>query len=1101
MNANRKGSALLVVLGMLSFMVISAVAFSAYMRYARLPSSFLRQTASSRLLAKAAVAKAIDEIDAAIGNMPHPGLWNDPGNLIADVNKYHYPRSGRDAVKLNRNIWRSRIYIGNRGDDDSEVERHFVKPYVNPDSDGDEDENAGTVSPLNLEALAYIPPPLVNEARYYSRRSNAAKWKKLDYDSGRYAFCAIDVSDYFDVNALSANIARSSSPAGRLSLAYLFEDIGQVKDSDTGASERFVAIGTDEKAWDDFMEKIRGKSTAQALASGEDRPTPNQSKVPLVSVADLNLAIGAQNNPGGVQSPFYEYVKQNSGSFYGNVEIDKAKRMAFVTDGWFPTDSKSEAGATYYDLSTDEGQPFERSLLEKDVNPTLRQFQGGSDTAQLIREKFGYLGLAALYDYLDQDNVPVSLAIPQVERTPMIAGITLNNVNGTLKVSGRQPHPDTPAPVGGAAEGNSRTVTQKFNYFIDGAAFAAAIQDGAVTVTVVYPFARGNDLAPRNDEEFTLEGNLAFFFSTGDCPLRPSGNVGADLHLTQDTDFTGKAVANNAVIRVPLQFAGFQNRSFKTVVSKTDMVVKDLAPLRLGGSIPDVTDFFGQTPLATVELKWQQTRSEEGGSWQPETPPDAAAVISSTCDIKAIDDEQKANVLDLNARPALTLRSAIWLRIKNKDGKTVDMVPACLADDQVFLGKNNKNCLPEESRWSGYTYPLMRFTAVSGADPCRFVLENATLSAGLNMPFSLSPASVMCADPRWNWAPESWYAPNGITVDENTWVAEVEKLLGKDCRDNDFVLTTSDAGYMQSVYELALLPRYSKKKLGEPDSGNGVYSDFAELNAVWQDFAVKFEDAKNSALMWRSYHPYPTEALPYDGAAEDDFDEGFSDDSDVPGRGFGVKKYIVSRGGGVKINPYSDNTNVLMAAFANTPCDWLAAADDTGDDAVGVPSSERTSDVGQFNKKHAFCEDNPDAQLPWNAVYSIAGNFARAVRDPQNGGNWRTAYDNLNWDGLDGEWFCGIKAKPGGTTELYDVDRKFLYGYWRECFAAQQQLFLVFVRAEPTMLGGGEIGRIPPSLGARAVALVWRDPNPTEIGANGDPNPHRTRILFYRQFE
>ena len=42
---------------------------------------------------------------------------------------------------------------------------------------------------------------------------------------------------------------------------------------------------------------------------------------------------------------------------------------------------------------------------------------------------------------------------------------------------------------------------------------------------------------------------------------------------------------------------------------------------------------------------------------------------------------------------------------------------------------------------------------------------------------------------------------------------------------------------------------------------------------------------------------------------------------------------------------------------------------------------------------------------------------------------------------------------------------------------------------------GGE-GQTPPQLGARAMALVWRDPEATE----GD-EPHQTRILFYRQFE
>ena len=64
----RNGSALLIVLGVLSFLVVSAVAFSAYMRRARLPSSYLRRTVASRELAKAALARAVDEIDQAIAD-------------------------------------------------------------------------------------------------------------------------------------------------------------------------------------------------------------------------------------------------------------------------------------------------------------------------------------------------------------------------------------------------------------------------------------------------------------------------------------------------------------------------------------------------------------------------------------------------------------------------------------------------------------------------------------------------------------------------------------------------------------------------------------------------------------------------------------------------------------------------------------------------------------------------------------------------------------------------------------------------------------------------------------------------------------------------
>ena len=66
----RKGSALLIVLGMLSFMVVSAVSFSIYMRQSRLPSSYLRRNMAARYLVRAALSRALDELEgAAFGDM------------------------------------------------------------------------------------------------------------------------------------------------------------------------------------------------------------------------------------------------------------------------------------------------------------------------------------------------------------------------------------------------------------------------------------------------------------------------------------------------------------------------------------------------------------------------------------------------------------------------------------------------------------------------------------------------------------------------------------------------------------------------------------------------------------------------------------------------------------------------------------------------------------------------------------------------------------------------------------------------------------------------------------------------------------------------
>ena len=105
---------------------------------------------------------------------------------------------------------------------------------------------------------------------------------------------------------------------------------------------------------------------------------------------------------------------------------------------------------------------------------------------------------------------------------------------------------------------------------------------------------------------------------------------------------------------------------------------------------------------------------------------------------------------------------------------------------------------------------------------------------------------------------------------------------------------------------------------------------------------------------------------------------------------------------------------------------------------------------------------------------------------------WEDQWNSLDWDGQNSD-FCGVTSSD--LNVLSDCDRKFLYGYWRECFAPLQQLFLIFVRAEPLMMGGSD--SMPPQLGARAVALVWRDP----YGTGDNTKPHRTRVLFYRQFE
>ncbi len=155
---------------------------------------------------------------------------------------------------------------------------------------------------------------------------------------------------------------------------------------------------------------------------------------------------------------------------------------------------------------------------------------------------------------------------------------------------------------------------------------------------------------------------------------------------------------------------------------------------------------------------------------------------------------------------------------------------------------------------------------------------------------------------------------------------------------------------------------------------------------------------------------------------------------------------IVNRGSGFKVCPFSDSTNVVLAAFANTPTDWWAAGIDPNGNA-GVPDSDRKA-------ARVFNEYNTKAMFAWKDIEKIAGNFVAAMHDSDvytqsldDGieAIWQDAYDeNLNWSGdvgpNQGDWHnlfgtlttaisSGNSDLDDITDDLYDTDRKFLYAY------------------------------------------------------------------------
>ena len=1045
----RRGSALLIVLGVLAFLVVSAVAFSAFMRRARLPSSYLRRSVAARELAKGALARAIDEIDRAIADDVHPGVG------VRSSNK-----------------WRNRVFFGRDAEEDI----------------------SQTAPTLTFEGLAYIPPPLVNEARYWSRKTPTAVWSSFGYDTGRYAYCALDVSDYFDVNRLVADYPRSSAANRRITAAHLFEPTGH----------RSAPSGAD--AWDTFMERFRDIDEDSLEITFD-----SNSKMPLVSVADFNLALGDKGSIGKMKSPFAEYIKTGTGSFYpaeGTAQLDMYSSMTFVTDGWFPKSKKTLSGngnnaIETYDRADGRYQPYKMTDLQNGgplvLSRTTALYKtqvAPSQEAKTWYDRLSGLGMTALADYLDADRVPISLAVPTTERVPMICGVELRLAQSPSFGVERIDMAPTGWDGGSLPPDNSqvteRKIEQVVRWIVKPDGFAQAFQGGRIHTIVAYPFLH-NDAA--DNPSWTLDGKFALFFTSETAvPFRTRNIDDTEvLHLASTTLPDSGINLETGVMTVKLE-GGRPN--FPAKISDEESAIWE-GDLDLRAGVRLATDLANPgNELLKVTYQWTQTRQQnpQGGftDWTPTfatvkaDPAAAGATLKAHTALPALNADTRVRDADfadnaltekLSANPGWSkrvhLNAAVWLRIKDSDGKVVDMVPASIRDDAFQNSRNDPTVrlLASGSAALEISYwPLLKFGTgvafdfgIAGMES----LENAATD------MSISPAAVMVPDPRHNHMPENWYAESAGNITKSKWLET--NLAGGNDRDGDIFMATSDAGYLQSVYELAFLPRFTNLETVGNYGNSGNYN-IPQNNWNNNEYASGAGDTLNANFMWRTYDPI--------GDNETAFEN-------LP---------FTSEGTGMKVNPYSDSTNVLMAAFANTPVDWRRASTNVMEGATDYASMS----VADFNKKYAWNEYSEGGKFAWEDLQKVAGHFMWRMRNAGNS-SWQTVWNDIDWYGLcsDGKVFAsggGQDMEMSGTTdEIWDVDRKFFYGYWRDCFAAKQQLFLIFVRAEPLMLGGGTADQMPPQLGARAVALVWRDPA-TPSGATSG-YPHRTRLLFYRPLD
>lgn len=1092
----RRGSALLIVLGMLSFMVVSAVSFSMYMRQTRLPSSYLRRNIAARYLVRASLARAIEELEGDFNEDPNWGKYDadEP-----DVEQRFYgiyddpypgcgPRQGSEEsdVKMDGGFWYRRVFM----------------PF------GPTKYAECTVPTIPLEGLAYLPPALIDDVRKVSRFSRTATWRLLPYESGRYAYTVVNVSDLFDINRLMADAPRDSG-LNRITLATLCSKTkGDPFDINTG--------------------------TATSLQALLDKWSSSGYDTPFVSLADFNLLAG----DGTDFAPFMKYVGKTTAAML-NASSSESANALFITDTWFPpeTPSVGSGGSSLSGLDLSVPQPF-LSWTAQGFSQVLNCRNTNQDVKELYEKNLG-IGLVGLYDYLDSDSKPVSLALPTTEAVPMVTGVSCPamltpelNMDETREGQFMIENPNAEAEGEPKKLIIKRTCTQ-----VKVASFGRRVN---TKVLVSYPFKRMVKAQRRTDgHSFKLRGLLKVWAAPAGMGCRPADD---DMNLSandQNLWRNGATLLKNGVATFYCDMSQPSlDTLFKSDVMKTDDALDDQCVLTFACdniAMPvcwkikeEGADAKAQAAYPTKEyLSLDGLRDNQAlfrplkadgsldGDWKSEAAK-AKAALDENAD--------QGDVTEFTFAGEYKLYAAVFLQVL--DGSdVVDMVPATIDSDIEFLGAS-ATARNANARLTGELSPLLNFESDRDV---KFADIEGTLGAAGEVTYS-AWKTLYAVDPRFNYAPENWFGLNAnTTVSKDEWKQTVTPLLGQNGWDRDIFMFVSDQEYLQDIGELQFLPA-----LQDFDGSGSFLSSYSpDFNgqAFSQRTGPRTGAFANADAFWSTYTAYNN----FNGLSDDDrrwINPYRLYHQKVPD---GV--WVRSGGSGFKLNPYSDDARVLAAAFASTPFDYYVASTNSNQvQAGGRPNAivENLTLASQLNS-YSF-GDSDVAQMDPNDMNNDSGTgimdkFREYFQNRAAKGtvDWLSGWDGLSWQkdeatkiNDDNDVFIsGSSLGNASSCPLHQVDRKFLYSYWRECFDNRQQLFLIFVRAEPCTSASGSVALNfdGAQLGGRAVALVWRDPAEPEYqkqqrasrsGLNSRNAcrdnrkkcpPHKTRVLFYHQFD
>lgn len=441
----RSGMALVIVLGLVSLLLITSVAFVITMRVERAGSSNVRNTTMAREVAKSALTYAIAAIDDDIGDR-NSAQWHSGSNR--DRPCWDYDTSPGKASDVRGRGRRLNFWKDTLGSAD-----HSLVAQVGKNGDvsgnGNSEKTRAIARMMNSKNAQYLPVGIAhrgyatsyqadgrgaerlpldrNGGKYVAINAVAPEWVPMTSDPtnrnvvGRFAFLAFDTSGYLEIPSLCA-----SGKVDRAYGAHPFE-IQPVPE--------FLRSGSGMNGGK-FKDGMKG--------------------IPAETIADLNAS-----TPGGGSKPFSETIGR--GSAYSAFNFTPVERIptndwpeaAKAVQGGFPRNKLCIAGdggdkhlkslrrhkgaiIRAFQLAglTQSSDGFKSNMANPISDPACTDPDctvcGGTAPAFTLEKDdmseqalWAYLGLI---DYIDDDNIPEGddeleqFARPASETVPLFNG-------------------------------------------------------------------------------------------------------------------------------------------------------------------------------------------------------------------------------------------------------------------------------------------------------------------------------------------------------------------------------------------------------------------------------------------------------------------------------------------------------------------------------------------------------------------------------------------------------------------------------------------------------------------------------------------------------